>query len=267
MNVNVAQEIENKIPNELLSALQNVLQTYLKEKTTRSLNGLSKRCVVSEPTLRRILHGQIKTLPTATTIVDILTTITKEKNIRNISQRYPGPIADYLNSILPQFEDVSTEYNLDLNNELKDSVNYVIYKLSSNSGGLKKHKLLELFGAHGMVKAEVLIQKGYLSFSQDTFYSQVKNFSLNHDTFVKNFKIISDFIKTQNSMDKSNLQSLLANYSEAVSHEAYAEIISVQKKSLKKIRDIMSNENSRGTIPLFLLLAIDTLDTVPAHEF
>lgn len=251
----------DEISTQLLKALQNVLKSYLEEKPTRSMNGLSRRCVVSEPTLRRILRGQIKTMPAATTVLDILTTVSKEKNLLKISQKYPGPIADYLSSMLPQSEDVNTEYNLDLHNELKDSTCYVIYKLASNANGVSKEKVSELFGSHGFQKAESLVQKGYLSFSSDTFFSQVKNFTLNHDTFVKNFKVIADFIKTQNPLEKTNLHSLLVNYSESVSAEAYKEIVGIQKRALKRIRDVMSDESSRGHLPLFLLLAVDTLDT------
>lgn len=231
------------------------------------MNGLSRRCVVSEPTLRRILRGQIKTMPTATTVLDILTTISKEKNVQNILKMYPGPIADYLACNLPQSEDICSEYNLELNNELKDSTTYIIYKLASNANGLKKEKILELFGVHGLVKAESLVAKGFLSLTNDVFLTQAQNFTLNHDTFTQNFKIVADFIKTQNPIDKSNLHSLLVNYSESVSIEAYKEIISIQKKALQKIRDTMSDKNSHGSIPLFLLLAIDTLDTKSAHEF
>ncbi len=258
---------EQNSANDVLRALQNVLQKYLDEKPTRSVNGLSRRCVVSEPTLRRILRGQIKTMPTATTVLDILTTVSKEKNLRKVAQMYPGPIADYLNLNLPQSEDINSEYNLELNRELNDSTQYVIYKLASNSSGLSKDKLLQMFGMHGSLKADHLVKKGYLSFSNDVYYSQVKNFTLNHDTFTQNFKIIADFIKTQSPMDSASLQSLLVNYSESVSINAYKEIIAIQKRALRKIRDVMSADSSQGEIPLFLLLAIDTLDARAVHEF
>ncbi len=259
--------LENeKAGNTLLCALQHALQSYLDEKPTRSLNGLSKKCTVSEPTLRRILRGHIKTLPTATTILDILTTLTGEKNTSHLAQRFPGPIADYLNSILPQTQDVATEYSSDLNNELKDPVKYIIYKISSNSSGAHKQKILELFGRHGLQVAEALILKNYLTLENEIYFSKVKNFTINQENFIANFKLVADFIKTQNPLAKTSLQSLLANYSESISIEAYKEIIQVQRKALQKIRTIMSDDNSKGPIPLFLLLAIDTLDPQSAHE-
>lgn len=252
--------------SDLLCALQSALQNYLDQKDTRSLNGLSKKCTVSEPTLRRILRGQIKTLPTATTILDILTNITGEKNTSVLAKQFPGSIAEYLQTTIPQTDDCRTEYNSELNEELKDPVKYVIYKLSSNSQGLKSTKLIELFGRHGQLSAESLVQKNFLNFADNIYSSKVKNFTMNQENFIHNFKLIADYIKTQNPLTKPHLQSLLANYSESVSEEAYKEIMSIQKKTLQKIRNIMSSESSKGPIPLFCLLAIDTLDPKPVHE-
>jgi hypothetical protein len=252
--------------NELLLALQQILQNYLKERPARSVNGLSKKCVVSESTLRRILSGQIKTMPTATTVLDILTTISKEKNIQNILKLYPGTIANYLETNLPQSENVLTEYCQELNQVLKDSSTYIIYKLASNSMGLRREKIIELFGLHGIACADVLVENKYLSLTDNIYRSQIENFTLHHDTFVQKFKAVADFIKIQKNIEREHLNPLLVNYSESVSAEAYKEIVSLQKRTLKKIRDIMSAKDSQGQIPLFLLLAIDTLDTKSANE-
>lgn len=260
MQIGKLENEKSSSSTDLLSALQKTLQDFLEEKSSRSLNGLSKKCTVSEPTLRRILKGQIKTLPTSTTILDILTTLTGEKNTKTLSQQFPGPIADYLQSILPQADDCGTEYDADLNNELKDSVKYIIYKLASNSTGVSATKILELFGKHGKTQADLLTQKNYLREENGIYTANVKHFTINQDNFINNFKLIADFIKTQNPVAKTNLHSLLANYSESISPEAYKEIVALQKKTLQKVRNIMSDPQSRGNIPVFLLLAFDTLD-------
>ncbi len=264
LNLEVVRDIA---PTDLLSALQGILQNYLNEKPTRSLNGLSKKCTVSEPTLRRILKGQIKTLPTATTILDILTTLSGEKNTALIANAFPGSIAEYLESIIPQAQEFGTEYDSELNAELKDPVKYIIYKLAANSSGLRHAKLSELFGRHGLNQAEILIQKGYLQNDNNILVTKVKDFTINQESFVNNFKLVADYIKTQNPIAKTNLHSLLANYSESVTPEAFKDIVSLQKRTLQKIRKIMSNVDSKGSIPLFLLLAIDTLDPQPAHDY
>ncbi len=261
------ESVPESAHSDLLSSLQGVLRQYLDEKPSRSLNGLSKKCAVSEPTLRRIYKGQIKTLPTATTILDILTTLGGEKNTALIAKKYSGAIAEYLDSIIPQAQEFGTEYDSELNNELKEPVKYIVYKLSANSSGLRMSKLNELFGRHGLSQAEILIQKGYLQNDNDVLFTKVKDFTINQESFVNNFKIVADYIKTQNPIAKTSLHSLLANYSESVNPDAFKEIVSLQKRTLQKIRKIMSDGDSKGSIPLFLLLAIDTLDPQPAHEY
>jgi hypothetical protein len=247
--------------SDLLIALQQVLEAYLKEVSTRSLNGLSRRCTVSEPTLRRILRGQIKTLPTSTTILDILTNLSGEKNTSKLALLYPGPIAEYLKNLLPQSQDCQTEYDTELNHELQDGVKYIIYKLCSNSCGLEKSKLHELYGAHGEKTIAQLVQKGYVREEGDVYFSSVTNFTISNDHFVENFKLLADYIKVQVPCTSSSQPSLLANYSESVSMAAFKQITALQKSTLRKIRNIMSKDESKGTVPVFLLLAIDTLDS------
>lgn len=252
--------------SHLLSALQNALKTYLSEKKNLTLNALSKRCTVSEPTLRRIFKGQVKTLPNSTTVLDILMAITGEKNASAIAQKYPGAIASYINSVLPQVVDCATEYDSDLNQTLQNTNKYILFKLASNSVGVSINKITELFGANGIGSAEDLLDQGYLVKSKNTYFTKIRNFTSSKNDFVKKFQAVAEFIKTKSSMVDINLNPLLANYSESVSPEAYREIISIQQKALLKIRTVMSADSSQGQIPLFLLLAIDTLDSKCAYE-
>ncbi len=260
---NLKSEHENL---ELLNELQTVLQDYLNQKSNMSLNGLSKKCTISEPTLRRILKGQVKTLPNITTILDILITISGDTNTENISKKYPGPISKFLKSMIPQIEDCNTEYNSELNVELKTPIRYLIFKLASNATGVSQKKVTDLFGIHGISALQDLLDKGFVIKSNEVFFSKSKNFTGSHNEFVTNFKSISDFIKTRNSVTKTNLNPLLANYSESISFNAYKEIVKIQKKSLQKIRAIMSEEKSKGPVPLFVLSALDTLDFRTAYE-
>lgn len=258
-------KLKNDNP-ELLHELQNILSNYLNQKSNMSLNGLSKKCSISEPTLRRIYKGQIKTLPTVTTILDILTTVTGESNTDKISKKYPGPISDFLDSVAPQSEGSVTEYNVELNNELKSSHKYLIYKLASNAIGVTQKKVTDLFGVHGISALDELLSKGFVNKTGDSFFSKFKNFTGSHQDFISNFKAVADFIKIKSSIVKVKMNPVLANYSESVSEDAYKEIVAIQKKSLQRIREIMSKEESKGAIPLFVLVAVDTLDQKTAYE-
>lgn len=244
------------IPQEL----QRILRAYLEAHPRLSLNALSKKCAVSEPTLRRILKGQIKTLPTTTTILDILTSISGQTRSSKIAELYPGPLAEYLKAILPQTQDCDTEYIADLNSELENPTKYLIFKLSANTSGLTAERLLELFGSFGQTQAQHLVAKGYLQKDHNVYRSTIQHFTANQKNFIANFKCVADFINTENQSLQKSPRSLRANYSESLSPEAYKSILQIQEKALKKIRTLMTREESKGTIPVFLLSAVDTFE-------
>jgi hypothetical protein len=258
--------LEKNEKETLLSHLQNVLRAYLNQRTHMSLNSLSKKCSVSEPTLRRIMKGQIKTLPNVTTVLDILTYVSGEKNTFSIAEKYPGPIADFLKEMLPHVMECHTNYDVALNNELKHPTKYLIYKLASNSSGVKPQKIQELFGSHGMIFLQELVDKNYVILKDEVYISSSDSFTSSHEDFVEKFKTVSDFIKVQNNETNVSLNPLFVNYSNSVSAEVYKEVISLQRRTLKKIRTLLSDDRASGDIPLFLLLAVDTLDNSTAHE-
>jgi hypothetical protein len=258
---------ENSAFDSVVEHLKFVISTYLEEKPHMSLGAISKKCSVSEPTLRRIMKGQIKTFPTVTTVLDILTYVSNEKKTSKIISLYPGPIADFLKEMAPYVEDTQTDYSVEINQELKQPVKYLIYKLASNSAGVTRQKVSDLFGAHGLKSLDSLQDKAYIEERAGKYFSTTKSFTSSHENFIENFKTVAEFLKPDKLSPRSRLNPLFRNFSNSVSPEAYEEILKLQKKTMARIAQIMTNEENQGEIPLFLLLAIDTLDTKPPSEF
>jgi hypothetical protein len=253
-------------PELVMAELREVLEKYLQEAPRRSLNGLSKRCTVSEPTLRRILRGQIKTLPQISTVLDVLTTVSGEKNSRKLAEIFPGQIAKYLNETAPHMAETNADYDPALNLELKNPTAYLIYKMASNRQGVSREKVSELFGAQGLFNLESMTKKGFVVEKDDRYFGSSRNFTGSYEDFLNNFKSVANFIKTKDFDNKANLNPVLVNYSESISEEAYREVVNIQKAAHKKIRAILADENSKGPIPAFLLVALDTLDHKTAGE-
>ena len=68
--------------SEVFEQLQNILLCFLEDRGRHmSLYALSKKCTVSEPTLRRIKNNQTKTLPNTSTIIGLLSYIYKEPEV------------------------------------------------------------------------------------------------------------------------------------------------------------------------------------------
>ncbi len=254
---------------EASAQLQSILTDYLDSRPHLSLNGLAKRCTVSEPTLRRIKKGQLKTLPEVSTIIDLLMYISQERNARKIPQLFPGPLAEYLKSKTPQIDAmVEIEVSESLTQSLKDPVKYLIYKLSVNTDGVSMDKVVEMFGSYGEKQIQELLQENLLELKDGCYYGKVQNFCLSHSVFVKHFKATADYIKPEKSASAPrNLSPIFKNYSTGLNKKAYAEILKIQKQALKKILKVMVDKNSEGPIPAFYLAALDTLDHKSADEF
>ncbi len=255
--------------HEAFVQLRTVLISYLESRPHLSLNGLAKRCAVSEPTLRRIKKGQLKTLPEVSTIIDLLMYISQEKNARKIPELFPGPLADYLKSKTPQIEAmVEIEVSESLTQSLRDPVKYLIYKLSVNIEGVSLEKVVEMFGSYGEKQIYELLQENLLEERKGHYFGKIQNFSLSNDVFVKHFKATADFIKPETLANAPRNQSpLFVNYSSGLNKKAYSEILKIQRLALKKILKVFVDKESEGPIPAFYLAALDTLDHDSASDF
>jgi len=255
---------------DVLSHLQEVIELYLSDHTNLTINSLSQRCGVSEPTLRRIQSNQVKTIPNDTTILKILSYISKKTNIAEIVDFFPGPLKDFLRSKVVPSHTQKTQFleaSIDLSNRLKDSVKYLIYKLSSNAGGVTEEKVSELFGQYGVQKLEELANEELVLYRDDKFVAKYENYRLSDERCVDNFKATAGFIKP-NKLNTAPYESsqIFCNVSGAVSLKVYQEILKIKRKAVKKIRDIIFDVESEGAIPVFILGAVDTLDNKSAFE-
>ncbi len=252
------------------SHLQNILLAYLERHPNITVGGMSKRCAVSEPTLRRIKSGQVKTLPSVTTVVEILTYISKETSTQGLLNAFPGPIADYLSSKLGQIEQVKElQYSEKLTRTLTDPVKYLVYKLASMSAGVGLEKIVELFGSYGENQLLKLAQEDLVALNTQGFYiAKIQDFALSNEVFVEHFKSTADFIKPHKHATAAKAYSpIFSNFSNSISKKAYGEILKTQRAANKKIIAILCDKNSEGNIPTFVLNAVDTLDTSCADEF
>ena len=249
--------------------LQKILLDYLESRPNLSLNGLAKRCAVSEPSLRRIKKGQLKTLPEITTIADLLCYISQEPDARKIADHFPGPIADHLHACAYQLDAlVEIEVSQSLTQMLKDPVKYLVYKLSVNSEGVSMDKVVELFGSYGEKQIIALVQDDLVEEKNNRYFGKIQYFALANDVFVEHFKSTADFIKPHKHANAARSHSpLFVNYSTGLSKKAYNEILRIQRSALKKVLKVITDKNSAGHIPTFYLAALDTIDQKSADEF
>lgn len=253
--------------NALPEHLKSVIDDYLHSSKYLSVSGFSKKCGVSEPTVRRILTGKIKTLPQVSTVLDILSYVSGETSAKKLATLYPGPIAEYLKDRIPQLQSFDPVYNPQLNRELENQVKYIIFKLSLNDSGVSVDKVKELYGKMGENYLIELEQKGFIAKEGDVYRSVFESFSADLAQFTNHFKATADFIKVKASSSLQDaLKPIIANYSWEVSKEQYKKVQKIQSAALAKIREVLKEPGHKGEIPMFLLAALDTLDLKTAQE-
>lgn len=251
----------------LLSQLRQIILDYLALRPHLSVNAVSKKTGVSEPTLRRIVSQKIKTEPQISTVLDLLTYVSGVTSVRELVKIYAGPVADYINESVPFLDEMDKDYSNQINEELKNPIKYLIYKLALNASGVSEEKIIQLYGNHGFQLLNEMIECGLLHRDQQRVCRTVaQSFSSSYEDFVRNFKLVADFIKPYKSQSRQKLNPLFVNFSESISPQAYEELSKLQKKTLKKMREILSREESKGSLPSFFLCALDTMDLKSAYE-
>jgi|GEM_PF-1787043 len=252
---------------EALLNLYIILETYMGLHANLSINHLSKKCAVNEPTLRRIRNRQLKRLPSTTNILKLLSHISKKNKISDVIDFFPGALIDFISQSMTQVMENDVSDVTDLTNQLKHPTEYLIYKLSANESGVTKEKVLQLFGMLGEQQLEQLVAKDIVSYENGAFHAKYRKFCLAPEVFKKNFKATADFIKPENLTNSPYKSSqMFFNMSSSVNIKAYSKILKIQRSCIGKIRDVLFDKDSKGDIPTFVIGAIDTLDNKSAFE-
>ncbi len=266
--------IENDSPDaepsieEALLQLNFIIKDYLVKNPSLTVNSLSKRCGVSEPTLRRISKKELKRIPTSTTVLRLLSYISKKDKISDILAAFPGPLSERLGSAVSIISDQNIRTDeIDLSEQLKNPIKYLIYELANNSKGVTLDKVQEMFGAYGEEHLNSLFIDGIVKLKGDHYEVVHKDFCLSLELFKTHFKATADFIKPQNLNNSPHQYSqIFYNCSGSINIAAYSAILKLQRAAIRKITDILKDPKSNGEITAFVIGALDTLDTKSAFE-
>ena len=267
-NQTIAPQSESDI-HPVIAHLQTVIREFLETNPRLSINAISKRCSVSEPTLRRIAKGQVKTVPNVTTVVDILSYILKTNSLKEIYFAFTGPIADYIKEQFPTVQDLhmDTRFNEKLNKSISDSTSFVIYNLACAEKGTNKEEILNLFGHLGIHRLEELILDEVITEQNGHYFATESHWSSGPEMSAKHIKTLADFIKPSKVKPNSLLTPMFANFTGSISKEAYEKILRINRSAYKKTIEILRNEESAGQIPMFYIGALDTLSSQAAYEY
>lgn len=256
-------ELYTQVINKQLSDL---IVNHLAKNPYLSLGAVSQRCRVSEPTLRRIKNGRVKTLPNTSTVMGLLQYLLDSKDLSVILEKTHGALKEYLAEMVPQTSE-NVEFDPKLNEELGEPVKYLVYKLAANHSGVSDDTIERMFGYYGLQKAQELSNLGIIEQRGQCYFSvSGRAFAADPDKFNENFVTVAAYISNTNDPSFGLLNSFHCNYSESVSAETYRTVAQLMKKTLKRVRQICNKETAKGHIPLLVLNAVDTLDVLAPHQ-
>ena len=238
--------------------LQKILRDYSSANPRLSLNHLSKKCGVPEPSLRRMAQGRAKTSPSIGNIVSVLSYVQKTNHFRDLIRRNEGALRRHLETHFSFWgtEDLS-QSNRKLYEKfaklLKDKKNYHFLRLAQTRDGLARAESERIFGLEADRIAIVLKESGFIHELDGRYHAVNKKQQMPEQQFIENFKSTADYIKTEMSEGQNFYTSLVENINE----EAYQKILALLREANGQIREILEDDKNRGEIPAIYLGALD----------
>ena len=223
-----------------------------------SVNALGKRSGVGASTIRRILTLSLKSNPTPHTILGILSSIHKEKRISKLIEKCEDPIYSLLKDSFNCYieEDLPHQYDVNFNDVLGDSLNYLIYKLAANRTGVAVETIVNYFGLVGRRHLAKLLELKMVYQEGDKIFASKKDFSLDLNLSLKHVPELIKFYRPENLSKELNSYYTL---SESVNKSGIDKIREIQREAAKEIYRVMNSPFYEGDIPYFTLQINDTL--------
>ncbi|MFN8369751.1 MAG: hypothetical protein U0T83_03895 [Bacteriovoracaceae bacterium] len=244
--------------------LKVLIECYLQKHPHISLFALSKKMSIGDATLRRVMNGSLKSEPEPNTVLNIVSILYREKNIKKLTKIINDPIKSYLESafshfiIEDHFSNDEVAYLPELNQILKDFDYYLIYKLAANKPGTDRIKINELLGHWGNKKVNELIQFGYIQENHlGELHACNKVFAIDPAIALMHASELIRFFKLS-QVDLG--RNLFFSLSESLNEAGIATIKKIQKEALNQIHNIMKNASYQGEIPYFCLNILETLE-------
>lgn len=242
----------------LCEQLKEIINNYLDHYPNVSINTLACKSGVSASTLRRIMNASIKGDPAPHTVLNIVSATSKEKRLNKILENSQGPLAKILQDVFGQYASSNSPhcYDTDLNEILRDPINYLIYKLAANRKGVLKSNIVDYYGKIGVWRLEQLIELGLLKDIDGCYHAVNKNFSLSIEIAAKH---LSELVKNYHPDKVAEGLNLFYSMSESLNEEGIQKIKEIQKNAVKKIYDIMLSPFYAGDIHYFTINLNETL--------
>lgn len=245
-------------PSTPLSALRGLVQDYLQRHPRMTVQALAQRSQVPVTSLRRLLVEESKSEVAPHTALNLCAYIQREKRVGVLLKQLPSELAQFLEKHFGAFIFEGAEervFSVDLNEVLKDRMNYFIYKLAANHLGTSWIEVGELFGAVGRRKTEELLAQSILVLDGERIKAIHQDFSLDLPTAAGH---LPELVKFYRPEAVGAGQNLMYSLSESLTETAIQEIKDIQRAAAKATHAVMTKTENHGAIPYFTLNLCET---------
>ncbi len=243
------------------SAIATLIDSWIDEKSMRTIASLSRNSGVSESVVRRAHRKE--SIPSVDNLLKLLMTTTFTKSFKELRAALPDVLNSYLKTKDFLYADTEIETirtTLEVETYLQTYENYMIYDRVSHSHSITRDKIKESFGAMGEKALNELVEAGLIQEDETKALSLgVKNISVSPSLLKRHLpKVVETYYDHQDS------RHILANFSETISESAAKEILELQKQTNSKIAQIMMN--NPGSVPYLYIGLFNPMDFRSGEE-
>lgn len=242
----------------VVKELSQLIEGYLSTHSNLSVNAIANYSGVAETTLRRIKNGELKGTPSNDNTLKVLFYIYKTRDLNEIIAQTTPAIAQHLSCEYHQVVTCEEEVRMLDSSIIENEVDYRLLILSSSAKGVSKEEVTRQFGELGHNYAKRLIAKEILEDRGEGYKSLLSSFRLPDESFIQNFKAMANYIKV--NREERIRPNLYYNLSESLNEDSYQKVRSIQIQATRDIITIMNDRRNHGDIPMFNLIAIDSIE-------
>lgn len=157
----------------MLKDLKNLIDAWLKDRSTRNLSLLSRQSGVPYPTLRRVY--QQENSPTLETVLALLSVIAPGDNALSFLNQHFSSVGSWVSKLV---KGLDTQFpTADVSEELRDRISFAIITLAS-AQGTTRALIEKKFGEYGVAKLQRLLEMDALYEKDERLYFRYENFSV-----------------------------------------------------------------------------------------
>ena len=157
----------------MLKDLKNLIEDWLKDRSTRNLSLLSRQSGVPYPTLRRVY--QQENSPTLETVLSLLSVVAPGDNALSFLNQHFSSVGSWVSKLV---KGLDTQFpTADIHEELRDRISFAIITLAS-AQGTTRILIEKKFGEYGVAKLNRLLEMDAIYEKDDRLYFRYENFSV-----------------------------------------------------------------------------------------